>query len=128
MSPGLFPLTTKLHAPVVAGAAVSTAEVAPINGAQAQAQQAMLSAGAGARLARLARADLLETLLLAAARVIKADAAYVQATSRQAREAFLGLHLQLAIVQWVRAAVQTPAEAVALDCAERVIQGAHLAG
>jgi hypothetical protein len=96
--------------------------------AQATVQQTMLSVGAGERLARLAKADLIETLLMRASAVIKEDVAYSKLATIQHRGVFLALHLEMALVSWVGAYAETEAEDRAVQRLAPLILGAKRHG
>lgn len=75
----------------------------------------------GARLARLSVADIVETLLVKASRVIAKDLAYGLLSQEPLREGFLEAHLQVALLGWLESHVVCPAELRALQGSRRAL-------
>lgn len=96
-------------------------DLKPINDAQTQVHRVLLSLGAGDRLVRLTKADLLETFLTRAVDIFKQAAQYQKLGRPGDQVAFLALHLEVAILAWISDRTQTPEESQALLQAEKII-------
>lgn len=91
--------------------------------AQRLVAEALLRAHAPERLPRLAKADVVETLLAKAAVVVCDDPQFGQLTSESHRETFLEVHLQMALFGWLGGRLTTAKEQAAWDRARREFQG-----
>lgn len=100
-------------------------DLSSVHFAQAIVQQLLLSSGAGERMARLVKADLLESSLLNAAEVIISAEQYRYLSRAAIRARFLALHLQIAIISWLRDRAINEAELTSLVLCEKNIISAE---
>ncbi len=91
--------------------------------AQRLVAEALLKAQAPERLTRLAKADVVETLLAKAAVVVCDDPQFEQLTTESHREAFLEVHLQMALYGWLGCHLQNAKEQLTWERARRDFQG-----
>lgn len=91
--------------------------LACINAAQRRVADVLFQVGASERMVRMALSDLLETLLARAGACIATSEGFPQAAHRNARCAYLTLHLEQSLAAWLRSnARDAREEAAATRC------------
>lgn len=98
-----------------------TDALACIHRVQLSVADALRRQGQGERLSRLSHADIVESLLVKASRVIAQDASYSQLTHKPLQENFLEAHLRVALLGWLESHVRGTPELKALQGARRVL-------
>lgn len=89
--------------------------------ASSRVSELLFQMGAGERLVRLSRSDLVETLLVKALHLICADTRYVHQSNLLKKEAFASIHLESALVAWLTFQAPTAGETRALNRCSRVL-------
>lgn len=98
-----------------------TDALACIHRVQLSVAEALQRQGQGERLSRLSHADIVESLLVKASRVIAQDPTYGQLAHKPLKESFLEAHLRVALLGWLESHVQGASELKALQGARRVL-------
>ena len=109
--------TTTYSATSVTGPCLETLEAEVlfrVHAALTRVSGLLFQMGAGERLVRLSRSDLVETLLVKALQVICADDRYAHQSDLPKREAFISIHLESALAAWLTFQAQTVRETRAL--------------